>query len=135
MPKTVDATEKLQNLVSELQSQREEHVKAIGEIDKTFASLGIDPGKAPKGTRKSKKAVSKKSTRRRKRKRYGQTADDFVLDLLKNGKTLTTSEINDAWKEAGRPGNAGTTLTKLLKNGSVTRENIEGSRGSKYKKA
>jgi len=56
------------------------------------------------------------------------------MDLLKNGRKLTTAEINAAWREAGRSRDATNTLTKLSKAGQVDRENIEGSRGSVYRK-
>jgi len=145
----VDKAQQLTNLVADLHKERQEHADAIAEIDATLDQFGIDlektsvrrrPGR-PAGRKKvattrgkkkvSKKKVSKKKVRRGGRKSYGQTADEFVLGLV--GSTpMTTKEINDAWKAAGRKGKADNTLTKLTKEKELNRKNLKGARGSQY---
>jgi len=127
--------QQITEIVQGLRRQRQEHVDAIAEIDRTFKQMGIEADQTPARKQSSKKASGKSRGKRRKRKKFDQTAEQFVLDLLKNGEKLTTAEINVAWREAGRSGDASNTLTKLANAGQVDRENIEGSRGSVYRKA
>ena len=50
----------------------------------------------------------------RKRRTFKQTAEEMILGLLK-GKALTTSELEAAWKKAGRGDKVDHTLGKLGK--------------------
>jgi len=68
---------------------------------------------------------------RRKRGKFPQTAEAFILGLL-GGKGATTSEINKAWTAAGRAGRADVTLSKMLKAGKVNREKLKEGKGSTY---
>jgi hypothetical protein len=139
MAKTSDTAQQLEKLVQQLQEERQHHVEAIDEIDSALGRLGIEPtrraGRPRKKTKTTKKAKTTGRGRGRGRGRYTKTAEQFILDLLEGGKEMTTSEINQAWRKAGRPGDAATTLTKLSKQGKIKRENIPGARGSKYKLA
>ena len=56
----------------------------------------------------------------------------MILGLLGGGKSLSTAEINAAWKKEGRGGTADNTLTKLVKDSKLKRESVEGQRGSIY---
>ena len=67
----------------------------------------------------------------RKRKTYSVTADEFVLGLLK-GKTLTTRQLGEAWKAAGRGGPVDAQLSRLVKLGKIKREPRGGKLGSNY---
>jgi len=134
MARTTDTAAQLERLVQKLQEERQHHMEQIDEIDRTLSRLGIEPGKATKRrTKKTKTAKKRGAPKGRGRRRYGKTAEQFILDLLKSGKEMTTADINAAWRKAGRPGDAATTLTKLSKDGKIKRENIKGARGSKYK--
>jgi len=62
-----------------------------------------------------------------------QTAVEFVLSLLKGRKSLSSAEINAAWKKAGRAGNADNTLSIMTKGKMVKRTKIKGARGSEYR--
>lgn len=139
MAKTADTAQQLEKLVQQMQEERRHHVEAIEEIDGALSRLGIEPKarvgrprKKTKGANAGKVGAKKTG---RGRRRYSKTAEQFILDQLKDGKELTTADINAAWKRAGRPGDAATTLTKLAKQGKIHRENIPGARGSKYKLA
>jgi hypothetical protein len=87
---------------------------------------GKKPGPKPKAVKKAKASS--------KRKRFPETAEQFISDLLK-GKGATTAEINKAWKDSGRGASADTTLSKMVKDGKIKRENIPGKKGSRYTKA
>lgn len=88
-----------------------------------------EPVEAPKAPKAAKKAPKQKAAR--KRQKYAQTAEQFVLSLVKD-KGAITSAINKAWQAAGRTGRADNTLNKMLKTGKLNRENIKGAKGSMY---
>ena len=132
----------LAKLVQQLQAERQDHLDAIEEIDATFDALGIKPGKAgrrrrPKNGRRkgkaAKKRASKKRAKKKGRKRFRTTGEDLVVSLLKKNKTMTTSQINKRWNQAGRGGNADNTLSKLTRDKKVKRTNIKGAMGSEYR--
>jgi len=138
MAKTTDTAAQLEKLVAKLQDERQHHVEAIEEIDSALGRLGIKAGRPagrPVGRpRKASTSAAKRGAPRgRGRRSYSKTAEQFITDLLSGGKELTTGEINEAWRKAGRPGDAATTLTKMSKAGTVARKNIKGARGSHYK--
>lgn len=141
-------TKQLVQLIADLQAERQQHEDAIADIDAALGHFGIvteaparrgrRPGRKKVAKRRTakkktskKKAGTKKGRRRRGRGAYSQTADEFVLGLLK-GKTLTTKQVNDAWTRARRAGKADNTLSKLSKDKKVKRQNIKGARGSQY---
>ena len=62
---------------------------------------------------------------------YAQTAGEFVLGLLK-GKTLTTQQLAEAWKKAGRGGTVDNPLSALTKAGKLKRETLGHKKGSNY---
>ena len=86
----------------------------------------------------AKKKVAKKGRKvgkKKKRRSFRQTADEFVLGLLKGGKKLTTGEMNSRWKQARRGGNADNTLSKLVSDKKLKREKTKGGKGSTYRLA
>ena len=97
-------------------------------------------GAAKAGRKAGKKAAKKasvaapkaKAPAKKTRKTFAQTGDQMILALLAGGKALTTAEINEAWKRLGRGGVADKTLGKLVKDGKLKREKVEGARGSRY---
>ena len=129
----------LDRVIRQLQKQRDGHVAAIADIDQAFARFGIKPGRGrgkkrgpgrPVGS--GKKKTSKKVAKKRKRGRFKQTADKFVLGLLTGGKQLSTRDINNRWKRARRGGSADKTLLKLVKDKQLKREKNTAGRGSNY---
>jgi len=90
---------------------------------KGAGKAAVKPAKKAAGPAKPKAA--------RKRKKYDQTAEQFILGLVK-GKGAISSAINKAWQLAGRTGRADNTLNKMLKAGKLKREKIQGAKGSTY---
>ena len=125
MAKSATSASTLERVIRDLQRQRDKHVSAIADIDAGFKAYGIKTNKARKGS--GKKAPAKK-----KRGRFNKTADQFITDLLKKNKRLSTREINIRWSRVGRGGSADNTLLNLVNNKTVKREKIKGGRGSTY---
>jgi DNA-binding XRE family transcriptional regulator len=63
---------------------------------------------------------------------HGQTAEEFVLSLVRGKDATTSNEINAAWARAGRPGKADNTLSVMVKRGKLTRRKLKDQRGSSY---
>lgn len=133
----------LSKRIEQLRAERQQHLDAVAEIDRTFTELGIEaqggapvrrgPGRPRKVTKAAQRTTKKtRGRRRRGRGSYSETAEQFILGLLPAGKKLSTAEINKAWKETGRGGSANNTLSKMTKAGSVKKQNIKGGRGSYY---
>ena len=123
-------TSDLAKTVQQLQKQRDQHSAAIAAIDAAFAQYGAKPGgKRGPGRPKGSGAKAKGQ---KKRGRFAKTAEQFVLDLIKKNKQLTTREINVRWNRTGRGGAADNTLYKLTKDKQIKREPIKGALGSHY---
>src|SRR4051812_36890357 len=126
MPRLSEAAAAAKHL-GQLMMKRQTYQKGLEEIDALFSRFGINlhtsgssaapakrgPGRPPGSGATAKSTTSKSSGGSRRRKRFGQTADEFILDLVKN-KEMTTGEINKAWRSAGRGGAADNTLGKLV---------------------
>lgn len=63
---------------------------------------------------------------------YSQTAEEFVASLVKSKKAATSAQINEAWRNSGRPGKADNTLTRMVATGKLKRAKLTGQRGSRY---
>lgn len=135
----------LDKALSDLLKKRQEHQAALAEIDGIIAKYGINPSKSvPKASPVAKKApavpMPAKATKPSKPavkvgaapKKYPETAEQFVLGLLKGGKGLVGREINEAWKHSGRKGNADNTLSALFKTKKVKRAAVKEGRGNIY---
>ena len=90
-------------------------VRGIGkrEADKRLELLGV-------------------STEGTKRGHYGQTAEEFIMSLVKSRKATMTGEINAAWKRSGRAGKADNTLSLMVAGRRLKRTKVKGVKGSKY---
>lgn len=104
-------------------------VRGIGKRE-AMQRLGMATEKA-----EEKEQVKEPATKRRKRGAFKQTAQDFILSLLKGRKSLTSSEINEAWKKAKRGGSADNTVSLMVKAKAIRRRKVEGLRGSEYREA
>ncbi len=131
----------LGHLIKQLLDEKQKHLDAIAVIDAAFEESGIAPTSRRKGKRRKKaarkKAVKKRAHNKAKKTRrsFRKTGEQFVVDLLKGGKTLTTALINSRWKQARRGHTADNTLSKLTKERKIRRQGIKGERGSTYKLA
>jgi hypothetical protein len=115
MPNTSAA---LASIIRQLQAERQQHADAIAAIDEQFEQHGI---------------TAEPRRRRRTRGSYAKTADQFILGLVKGRKGMTTGQINAKWRQAKRGGTADKTLSKLVGEKKLKRENLKGERGSRYR--
>jgi hypothetical protein len=136
MPRT-NAAAAFAKVMSKLMAQRKKHLAVIArssakvaEVDGMFAKFGISLEAAKPVAKGGKQA--KKAKGRRRRGTFKQTAEEFVLGLLKGGRSLTTAALNQAWKKAGRGGKADNTLTKLFQGKQVKRQKAKEGKGSVY---
>ena len=124
--------------IAQLIQKRRTYAEGLAQIDAIFAKYNIQIGNgsasaaAPaRGRATRAKAPTTAPARRRGRRSFAQTADEFVLGLLKD-KQMITGEINAAWKRAGRGGAADNTLGKLVKERRIKRTPVKDGRGSSY---
>ena len=136
------ATE-LATLINRLQSERQEHLDAIAQIDATFGQFGISsstrkrrgrpPGSTRRGGRPRKKAA-RKLARKDGRRKFRRTANESVLTFIKKAgrKGALGAEIAKRWKSEGRGVGLYPTLSKLVKAKKQKRVKVKGGRGSTY---
>lgn len=87
-------------------------------------------GRAEKKT--AAKAEKDPTAKRKKPAKFKMSAEQMILALLK-GKSLTSTNINIAWKKAGRAGTASVTLGKMAKAKMLKREPLaKGQKGFAY---
>jgi hypothetical protein len=135
--------------IAALREDRQKHAEAIFKIDGTLRKISEmlsamriaaqrgngsqakaqDAGAPFRGTN----AAGLTSERPRKYRKLGLTAAEFVLELLRVHGSATTLEINRAWRAEGRGGVANNTVGRLLGEGLILREPLEGQRGSRYR--
>ena len=125
--------------LADLRAERQAHLDGLAKIDALFAKFGISaapaerrgrkPGRKPGRPAGATAAVAPK--KRRKRGHFAQTAQEFVLGLVKS-KSMTTAQVNAAWKEAGRGATANTTLSTLVKAKKIKKNKVKGIKGSSY---
>ena len=70
-----------------------------------------------------------------KRRSYKQTGEELILSLLKRKKTMTSAEINTAWKKAGRPGICNYLISKLVADKKLKMAKLKGAKRSQYRAA
>jgi DNA-binding XRE family transcriptional regulator len=67
-----------------------------------------------------------------RRGKFKQTGEQTILALLKGQKSMSTREINEAWRHEGRAGSADVMLGLLVKGKKLKRNKVQGQRGSQY---
>jgi hypothetical protein len=104
---------------------------------KKKAKNGRRKKKGRKVTKKKagRKKTAKKRAAKKKHRSFSKTADQFILDLVKGSKGMTTAQINAKWRQARGGGTADNTLSKLTGEKKLKRENLKGARGSSYRAA
>lgn len=133
--------------VGRLLEERAHLTEALAQLELTLGQVGAVLKSAPNGVQTgrgpgrppgvaaaaSAPAVTDGRKRRRHRKHFDVTAEDFVLGFVKSHRNPTTKDINNYWKSEGRGATADNTLTKLCKENRLKRTPLgEGIRGSKY---
>ncbi|HOW73796.1 MAG TPA: C2H2-type zinc finger protein [Phycisphaerae bacterium] len=141
-------------MINKLQTQRQEHVDAIAEIDAVVEKYGIQlperkrrgrppgrkPGRKPGRPAAAATAPTKPTGRkgkRRARRKFAVSGLDLILAFVKSvgKKGATTSEIVKHWKSEGRSGDGYTTLSQLTKQKKLKKEKLKGEKGSRYRAA
>lgn len=130
MPRTTSPAT-LAKMISQLRADRQKLADQLAAIDATFEQLGINAEAAARRGRPKGAAPKAKQGRRGKRGHYDQTAEEFILGLLK-AKKQGSGEINKAWKEVGRKGTANNALTLMFKAKKIKRKEEKGARGGVY---
>jgi chorismate mutase len=119
-----------------LQAEIERRTKALGRLiaqrdalNRQIAELqALSEPEAPRQVAKRVKGI-------RKRGSFKETAEQMILGLLAGGKSMTTAEINVAWKKARRGGSADVMLGKLVKAKQLKRRKLKKGKGSSYAQA
>lgn len=124
----------LDKALGSLVKQRQDLVEKLAKIDAIFAKYGISPSKAAPAAAVAV-AAQPAARKGRKRRKFPQTAEAFILGMLAGGKSVTGSDINAAWTAAGRSGRADNTLSLLFKDKKIKRTPLKEGRGSKYSAA
>jgi hypothetical protein len=123
--------------IRQLQADRQRHAEAIAAIDSVLGRVG-DALAASKGlTELSDPTLveppgGRGTPGKRRRGKFAQTADQSVLDFIRQKREPSTADINAHWRAEGRLGTSNVTLLKLLKSGQVRRVEDPGIRGSRY---
>lgn len=105
-------------------------IVSVRGIGKKEAMQRLGMGEEPKAAMMTAKAAAPKT---RKRGEFKQSREEFILSLLKGRRSLTSTEINVAWKNAGRAGNADNALSLMVKAKKVKRTKLKGQMGSEYR--
>jgi len=101
-------------------------VRGIGKRE-AMQRLGMGEGQTP-----ATAATKPATTKRVKRGKFRQTAEEMILGLLKGRKSLARKDVNAAWKKEGRSGTSDVTLGKMVKARRLKRTKLKGQRGSEY---
>ena len=132
--------------IEQLLSDRQEHADAMARIDAVLASVGTvlatsaverAPGRPPRaanGTAAPAAPIARSApSKRGARGTYAVTGDDLILGFIKQRRRPTTKEVKAFWASEGRKGTADNILSKLYKEGRVTRTPLgNGTKGSRY---
>lgn len=129
MPTSNDAIgsrDTLAERIRSLQTERDRHAREIAAIDQVLAKisdvLGLGGAIALPGAGPAKRFKG----------RFALTAEQSVLQFIREKKNPSTAEINGHWRSEGRKGTANVTILKLLKQNAIRRENDPHVRGSRY---
>jgi hypothetical protein len=131
-----------------LVSQRKIHTDALARIDSTLGQIssllnvpapkrrGRPPGRpsaaAAAAHAAPAPAAASGKPARRKRRRFAVSGNDSILNFIRERRNPTTKEIKGHWDSESRGGKVDNALSKLVKDGALSRTAIPGERGSRY---
>jgi hypothetical protein len=128
--------------IQHLLDERQGLADALSLIEATFGQIGAALGVSRRGRKPGRPLALASSVmtsgaqpkrRRRGRRSFATTAEEFVLGFVKSNRNPTTQQINSAWKQEGRGHTADNTLTKLVKERKLKRTPLgKGIRGSRF---
>lgn len=105
-------------------------IVAVRGIGKREAMQRLGTGEKPET---GMAGTNSERVTRGKRGKFKQTAEEMILRLLKERKSLTRRDVNAAWKKEGRSGTSDVTLGKMIKAKKLIRSKVKGQRGSEYR--
>lgn len=112
--------------IRSLQAERDRHAREIAAIDQVLGRisevLGMGSGSRLPSLERTKRSKG----------RFALTAEQSVLQFIREKKNPSTADINGHWRGEGRKGTANVTILKLLKQNAIRRENDPQVRGSRY---
>lgn len=122
--------------LASLQAEIERRTKALGKLVAQRDALNRQIAELQAlAEPQTPKPVAKRVKGMRKRGSFKETAEQMILGLLAGGKSMTTADINAAWKKAARGGSADGTLGKLVKAQKLKRRKVRKGKGSNYSAA
>lgn len=116
---SISATE-LPGKIKSLLQQREHHLAAIGQIDKTLAGVAAALGSSPALSTTPPTAVTVSNAKQssafngKRRGSYANSATDLVLAFLKVNKSPTSKEITQHLADQGRSAGATSNALSVL---------------------
>ncbi|HEY8750302.1 MAG TPA: hypothetical protein VIM11_20125 [Tepidisphaeraceae bacterium] len=133
-----DLTARIQQLLDD----RQRHADALGAVEQTLAQIGALLGGTSNGSALRKPGrpptvqqtpPADKPARKRGRKTFAMTAEQFVVGFVKQNKKPVSREINAAWKAEGRGHTADNTLGKLVREKKLKRVPLVGNGGARIR--
>ena len=132
--------------IEKLLSERKVHADALARVDATLAQISSllnvptakRRGRPPGSTNKASAAAAIMAAPaagkpgRRKRRRFAVSGNESILNFVKENRNPTTKEIKAHWDSENRGGKVDNALSKLVKDGALSRAPIPGERGSRY---
>jgi hypothetical protein len=125
--------------IQKLLEERRHHTDALARIDMILAGIGAALGGTTVKTPvvKAAKAPAAKAPaatgKKRKLKRFAVSAEQSILNFVKEHKNPTSQEIGKHYQGEGRGGRADNTLSLMVKNKKLKRTPLgKGTRGSRY---
>ena len=133
--------------IEKLLSERKIHADALARVDATLNQIssllnvpapkrrGRPPGKASAAAHAAPAPVAAAAAGkpgRRKRRRFAVSGNDSILNFIRDHRNPTTKEIKGHWDSENRGGKVDNALSKLVKDGALSRSPIPGERGSRY---
>jgi hypothetical protein len=130
--------------IDKLLSERKIHADALAKVDATLSQInsllnvptpkrrGRPPGKTNAVAAVAAVAAPSGKPGRRKRRRFAVSGNESIINFVKEHRNPTTKEIKGHWDSENRGGKVDNALSKLVKDGALSRSPIPGERGSRY---
>ena len=119
--------------MASLLEMRERVDKDIAELQ-AIAAPAASAVKSVRRRRRRKAKAAKivaKPVAKKPHKAFKQTAQNFILRLLKAGP-MTTAQLNERWTRIGRGGKADKALGEMVTAGKIKRAKLKVGKGSEY---
>lgn len=133
--------------IERLLSERQVHAAALARVDSTLSQIGNllnvpapkrrgrPPGRTSAAASQpapAPAAATSGKPGRRKRRRFAVSGNESILNFVRDRRNPTTKDIKGHWDSENRGGKVDNALSKLVKDGALSRNPIPGERGSRY---